>query len=394
MSTADYTTWDGLAKYLAQVCDVRSRRGQRYEWPYLLVLLAAALMAGERTLVGMHHWLHMHEAELVKLLQPRRRCIPSVMTLGRVLGKVKVEELEEAVSRFQRELAGECGEAGSVVTKQGEHLVGQALDGKTVRGASAHGELVHLASLVRHGCGLVYDQVKVSVKMHERRAADTIFDRNDLRHTVTTTDALHTCKKQARQILQGGGDYLFVVKGNQRTLYDDISAAFTVLPPHGSWEQEYWQYEAVTVPYYGHGRTELLTLESTTALNSYLPFPGIAQVVRRTRWVLEHSSGKTTVAVEYLITSLGRDRVTLHQLETFRRGHWTIENVTHYPRDESFGEDRSQIRTGNAPQALAALRNAVAALLRIEGWNTLPAGFRYCRKSPQRSLKLLGIPAT
>jgi hypothetical protein len=37
------------------------------------------------------------------------------------------------------------------------------------------------------------------------------------------TDALHTCKKQAQQILAGGGDYLFVVKGNQRTLYDDIS---------------------------------------------------------------------------------------------------------------------------------------------------------------------------
>lgn len=82
---------------------------------------------------------------------------------------------------------------------------------------------------------------------------------------------------------RGGGDYIFVVKGNQRTLYDDISAAFTVLPPHGSCEQEYWQYEVVTVPYYGHSRTELLTLESTTALNSYLPFPGIAQVVRRTR---------------------------------------------------------------------------------------------------------------
>lgn len=394
MSTADYTTWDGLAKYLAQVCDGRSRRGQRYEWPYLLVLLAAALTAGERTLVGMHHWLHMHEAELVKLLQPRRRCIPSVITLGRVLSKVKVENLEEVVSRFQRELDSECGDAGTIVTQQGEQLVGQALDGKTVRGASAHGELVHLTSLVRHGCGVVYDEAKTSVKMHERRAADIIFDRNDLRHTVTTTDALHTSKKQAQQILRGGGDYLFVVKGNQHTLYADISAAFTVLPPHGSWEQEYWQYEAVTVPYYGHGRTELVTLESTTALNSYLAFPGIAQVVRRTRRVTHHSSGKTTVSIEYLITSLSRGRVTLHQIEACRRGHWTIENVTHYPRDESFGEDRSTIRTGSAPQALAALRNAVAALLRTEGWNTLPAAFRYCRESPQRSLKLLGIPAT
>ena len=106
--------------------------------------------------------------------------------------------------------------------------MGQALDGKTVRGASAHGELVHLVGLVRHGCGLVYDQVKASAKLHERRAAEVIFARNELRNTVTTTDALHTCKKQAQQLLAGGGDYVFVVKGNQRTLYDDISAVFTV----------------------------------------------------------------------------------------------------------------------------------------------------------------------
>jgi hypothetical protein len=139
----------------------------------------------------MHYWLHMHEAELVRLLQPRRRCLPSVITLGRVLRDVKVEVLEEAVGRYQRELSGECGEAGSIVTQQGEQLVGQALDGKTVRGASAHGELVHLASLVRHGCGLVYDQVRVSVKLHGRRAADTIFARNDLCHTVTTIGGRH-----------------------------------------------------------------------------------------------------------------------------------------------------------------------------------------------------------
>lgn len=174
MSTEDYSTWSGLAQYLAQVYDVRSRRGQRYEWSYLLVLLAAALLAGEKTLVGMHHWLRMHETELVKVLRPRRRCLPSLLTLSRVLAKVRVEELEAIVGRYQRELDGACGEAGSIVTQQGEQLVGQALDGKTVRGASAHGELVHLVGLVRHGCGLVYDQVKASAKLHERRAAEVI----------------------------------------------------------------------------------------------------------------------------------------------------------------------------------------------------------------------------
>ena len=394
MSEADYNRWSGLAKQLAQVIDARSLQGQRYEWAYLLVLAAAALLAGKKTLVAMHHWLSSHEAELVEQLQPRRRCIPSLSTLGRVLQRVNGLALEQACSRFQHELAAECGEAGTLLTRQGTLLVGQALDGKTVCGASAHGELVHLVSLVRHEIGLVYDQDKAGVKKHERRVAETIFARNDLHDTVITTDAMHTCHKQAHQIRQAGGDYLFVVKGNQRTLVEAIQDAFTVLPPVGTCEEEFWQYEAVTVHYRGHGRTEQITLESTTALNLYLAFPGVAQVIRRSRQVTDHSTRKTTVSTEHLITSLDRDRVTLAQIETCRRRHWTIENVVHYPRDESFGEDRSQVHARNAPQALAALRNAVASLLRIEGWTSLPGGFRYYESHPQLSLRLLGVTAT
>jgi predicted transposase YbfD/YdcC len=187
---------------------------------------------------------------------------------------------------------------------------------------------------------------------------------------------------------------LFVVKRNQRTLYDDIEAAFAVLPPTGTCESEFWQYETTIVHHYGHGRTETHTLDSTTALNQYLPFPDVGQVVRRTRTVRKHSTQEISVSVEYLITSLDRQRVTLAQVEQLRRGHWTIENVTHYGRDVSFGEDRSQIRTGDAPQVLAALRNAVAALLSIEGWTTLPAGFRYSARSPQILLRLMGAIAT
>ncbi len=213
MSNEEYSGWSGLAKQLARVIDVRSPRGQRYEWAYLLVLLAAALLAGEKTLVGMHDWLWRHEKELVGALQPRRKCVPSLATIGRVMSQVNVAALEKACARFQHEVAGECGEAGTILTRQGKVLVGQALDGKTVCGASAHGELVHLVSLVRHEIGLVYDQDKAGVKKHEQRVAETIFARNDLRDAIITTDAMHTCKKQAQQIQQGGGDYLFVREG-------------------------------------------------------------------------------------------------------------------------------------------------------------------------------------
>jgi hypothetical protein len=54
------------------------------------------------------------------------------------------------------------------------------------------------------------------------------------------------------------------------------------------------------------------------------------------------------------------------QLQGFRRGHWGLES-THYVRDVTFGEDASTVRTGHAPQNLAALRNLVIGLCGLDG---------------------------
>lgn len=73
--------------------------------------------------------------------------------------------------------------------------------------------------------------------------------------------------------------------------------------------------------------------------------------------------GKTTVEVVHGITSLGRDRADAAALLRRARGHWGIENGLHYVRDVTLGEDACRVRRGNAPQVLAALRNAVVHLL-------------------------------
>lgn len=135
-------------------------------------------------------------------------------------------------------------------------------------------------------------------------------------------------------------------------------------------------------------------LESTPALNDFVAFPDVAQVVRRTRIARHHRTQHVTTTTEYLITSPSRSQVSLAQVDHVRRRHWTIENVTHYPRDGSFGEDHCHVHTGSAPQALAALRNAVIGTLRVEGWPTLPNGFRYCRTHLQTVLQWIGAIAT
>lgn len=402
MSDMDYTT---LAEYLACVADPRDGRGRRYEWHYLLLLIAAAMMTGESTLVGISQWVQAHQAELLAALQPRCRRTPSLATLRRVLCRVHIRQLEAAIGAYQQALEQETGGAGTIVTQQGEVLRGQALDGKTVRCATAYGTVVHLVSVVDHESGLVLDQAQVAVKLDERRIATQMLARQSgqrrLVGTVTTMDALHTTAQEARQIIQGGGHYLLVVKRNQRALYDEIATVFEELPHCNKHEQALWQYALTTSECRGHGRQTHYVVEGTTALNDYVTFPAVAQVLRRTRITrrkarLGKRAGQwlTSRTAEFLITNLSPKQVTLEQLARLRRWHWTIENVTHYPRDVSFGEDRCQVRSAQAPQALAAFRNAVAATLRINGWPYLPNGFRYCRNNLQKNLQLIGAVAT
>lgn len=391
MSDINYTT---LAKCLLQVPDPRSRRGRRYEWQFLLLVATSAVMAGQKNVRAMAQWLMNNREVLLAALQPRRKIVPSAATLYRMLQGVSTEMLEKCVSMYTQAIDIEAGEGGRIVTQNGETLKGQALDGKTVCGASAHGESVHLVSVVRHESGTVLAQEKVATKRDEREAAQRLLSSLPLKGTITTFDALHTQVKEAKQILEGGGEYLMEVKRNQPALYEDISLAFQAMPSLSADETDFWSFETYDTVNKQHGRLEYCRLESTTALNDYLAWPGVAQVLRRISTRKDLTTGKFTNEVHYGVTSLRRDQVSLPQLEQLWRWHWTVENRTHYPRDVSMGEDACQVHTGSAPQAFAALRNAVLSLLHHEGWPYLPDAFRFFADHVQKSLQLLGALAT
>ena len=380
-----------FAEQMQGISDPRNRRGQQHEWQYLLLVIASALLAGQRSGRAMAQWAAEHGEELIRGLQPQRQRIPSAATLYRVLEKVPIAQLESCVSAYNSQIDQADATAGSIETKQGEVLRGQALDGKTVCGASAHGDLVHLVSLVRHESGTTLVQERVEAKLDERKAARHLLTPERLLNTITTADALYTQVKQAEQILAGGGHYLMAVKRNQPSLYQAIELGFAALPPINQEEAAFWHFQSYTTYDKQHGRLEKRTLESTSALNDYLQWPGVAQVLRRTCQRAHIKSGKLTSHVRYAVTSLSRELLSLDQIEAIWRRHWTIENQLHYVRDVSFGEDACQIHTGHAAQALAALRNAILALLRFEGWPSPPTAFRHFAAHPQLALRLLGV---
>jgi hypothetical protein len=121
-----------------------------------------------------------------------------------------------------------------------------------------------------------------------------------------------------------------------------------------------------------------------------MSIPHVAQAftIQRTRTSIK--TGKTTIETVYGITSRPPQRATPKQILATNRGHWAIENRSHYVRDVTYDEDRSQIRTKNGPRVMASLRNLVIGLLRLVGYKSIPEGNRDCADKPHLTLRLIG----
>jgi predicted transposase YbfD/YdcC len=200
---------------------------------------------------------------------------------------------------------------------------------------------------------------------------------------VVTGDALYCQRRLCGRVVERGGDYFVVVGGNQPSLCDDLRWLFEWPAPGEAFR------EARSHDKHG-GRVETRRLWASTALRGYLDWPGAEQVCKIERRV--ERGGERSVEVAYAITSLGR-RVGPSALLGIWRGHWAIENRLHYVRDVTLGEDASRVRSGSAPQVMAALRNATIALLRRAGHANVAAGLRAVgwRTQAGAALALLGI---
>ena len=372
----DHAQYSTLLAALAEVPDPRHKKGQRFSWSFLLSLIVAAVASEQQGAHAIAHWAHLHAAELREYLQPPRPEMPSESTFKRVLRQVDVKAVERQVTRFTQ------AQGAPTIP-----LRGMALDGKELRGVRAHGRRLTLVSLVEHAEGRVLAQRAVAPHRGEGSAARTLLRRN-LSGVVVTVDALLTQRQLAWQIRAHRGHYLMVVKANQPELYAAIALLFDQ-PPWTRQEQAQ-EYHHVTKRNRGHGRREQRRLECSTALNQYLDWPGLGQVLRRQCVRVNRQTGEVQRQTRYAVTSLKPEHAGAADLEALWRGHWTIENRVHRVRDVTMGEDASQLRQGHAPQVLAAVRNALLNLWRTQGRQNIADALREHAASVPRALQLIG----
>ena len=210
-----------------------------------------------------------------------------------------------------------------------------AIDGKTVRGAkSKGGRAPHLVAALAHGIGAVLGQVAVDEKSNEIPAVRELLKAfADVAGAVFTIDAMHTQTDTAKVILARGADYVMTVKANVPTLYTQLKKLpWAAIPAVSSVGKD-------------HGRQARRTIKAALA-PAWIGFDGAAQVAQLRRTVTQN--GKKTVKVVYLITS-DKD-VDPATLAAWVRSHWKIENCLHWVRDVTYLEDKSLVRTGNAPR--------------------------------------------
>jgi len=196
---------------------------------------------------------------------------------------------------------------------------------------------------------------------------------------------MHTQRKTSQTIFDSGGEYVMPVKDNQQRLLDDVKTVF-----EGPCSHLLSRSSANTLDM-GHGRIEERCLICSDALLGYSDWPGLHQVFKVDRKFTNKGTGKVHEETVYGITSLTPQEAGPERLLSLIRGHWHIENRTHWVRDVTFDEDRSQVRKGNTPEVMSALRNTVIGLMRYAGATNIASSCRRYAAQPLKALKLIGI---
>ena len=350
-----------LRQVLAEMTDPRAEQGQRYDLVAILMLVCGAMLCGYDNPNQIASWGQAQETEFQQDLGFKRGMVLGKSQLYDVLSQLDVVELERRLGDWAESVLQELGLTSP--------LQAIALDGKTLRGSHKLGAVMaHLLSAVSHGLGLTLYQVGVARKTNENPVVQELLKGLLIEGRVFTMDALLTQRQIAQTIVANQGDYFMVAKGNQAHLQQDIAFYFEDISAQ--------LVPQTTTVELGHGRIEQRSLYATIALNDYLDWPAVGQAGLIERQCLSKSTGQLlSHERQYFVTSLSPQRASPAQLLQINRGHWTIENKSHYVRDVSFNEDAALVRTGSTAQVLATFRNVTLTVLRRVGVTRIREAF-------------------
>lgn len=275
--------------------------------------------------------------------------IPSHDTFGRVFARLDTQEFLTCLHNWLRSLHLSLKDQGV------------AIDGKTLRGAfdAASGKsALHVVSAWACGLRLSLGQVAVDGKSNEITAVPKLLEMLELSGALVTLDAMHCQKETLRTIRVKQADYLIAVKDNQPKLHALLQNLFI---EYGDRDYKVPGLRIFRTVERNRGRDETricYVAPAPPSLRNHAQWTDVHSVVMIYREC--QRGGKLQQEVSFFISSLPP---AVKRIARYIRGHWGIENTLHWTLDVIFSEDRSRIRTGNAPEIASIFRKLALMVL-------------------------------
>ena len=362
-----------IQEYFKDLKDPRSTVNQVHLLGDLIIICVLAVIAGADGPKAIGVWASAH-AEWLKSYLKLPGGIPSHDTIGRLLAALKPQAFQ---SCFETWLAS-LGETPDEAAEAKQHI---AIDGKALR--RSHDRRRNLGPLflvsawsVRRGISL--GQLATAEKSNEITAIPELIEQIDVTNAVVTIDAAGCQRDIAEKIVDGGGDYILALKGNQGTLHQAVQDYIVTHMEDDFANIAARKHEEEAK---GHGRNDSLTYYQMPVPDSLITaekWKGLKTIGVAIR--VSEKNGQETCDVRYYISSM---KMGVRRFAEHVRGHWGIENSLHWCLDVTFREDDSRLRDRNAADNLGWLKRFAISLLkqqtdkesiamrrRMAGWNT------------------------
>ena len=337
-----------IQDHFSSLSDPR-RRKVVYPLINIVTIALCAVMCGADDFVSMAVWGRAKKDWLSKFLDLSAG-IPSHDRFNAVLAAIKPAEFEQCLLSW--------------ITSLHEITKGQliAIDGKTLRRSfdTASGKsAIHMVSAWASANHVSLGQVVVDAKSNEITAIPELLRMIEISGAFVTIDAMGCQTQIAQTIVDGGGQYVLAVKGNQPTLHQGLEDYFA-----DHLEDDFARVQARHHETHskGHGRVE-------HRYYTICPLP--ADLPDAARWPQLKAIGvaisdtqrgdQNQCQVRYYILS---KHLSAKRFAACVRNHWSIENRLHWQLDVTFQEDQCRVRLGQADANLSILRRTVLSLLK------------------------------
>ena len=329
-----------MLEVLATIHDPRHPGYVRHKLSDVLLIIICAVMSGLDELCTIYAYAQ-NKADFFRT-QFGIESVPSKATFSRILGMVDPKSVTETMIGLMKE---QIGQAGEVI----------AVDGKAIRSTSeagkAHSALQVLTAYLTES-SVTLAQEEIHEKTNEIPVFQEMLMHLDVKGKTITADAMHCQRETCERIVNRGGKYIFGLKENQKSLYENVSLYFQDTELCAN-------LETSSTTEKNKGRIEKRICRKLTQLDwleQKTRWPGLCSILEVERIVT--IGQKTSRELSYYISS---SNISAEHFLNLVREHWKIESM-HWMLDVVFCEDDCIMKSDAAHLSLNIMRKYAIAM--------------------------------